>query len=209
MEKQKMTIHRGLAELKLINSRIENQISTIANVGIYQKNKLINGVIPMDEFHSLAHSKLESAKDLISRRSAIKSAIVEANGRTMVMIAGKQMTIADAINYKQEIVFKKALIARIRGVYNNVVAELNKRNTIVEQNTQKLLEAAFGKENVKISKEDMDAVRVPYMAANEFLLFDPLESMKLVETTEKEVMDFEVEVDAVLSEVNAITFIEV
>jgi len=40
-------------------------------------------------------------------------------------------------------------------------------------------------------------------------LFDPLKVAEKVEAMEKEVGDFEMEVDAVLSEINAVTFIEV
>ena len=47
------------------------------------------------------------------------------------------------------------------------------------------------------------------MDANEFHLFDPLKVAEKVESMEKEVADFEMEVDAVLSEINAVTFIEV
>lgn len=209
MEKQKMTIHRALAELKLIDSKIEKHITEITPVGLYQKDKKVNNLATQEEFKADAQSKYDSTTALIDRKLAIKSAIVKANGSTNVTIGGKTMTIADAINFKATIAFKKKLIVRLKSAYNSAVANMNKNNDIVEQNVQKLLEFTFGKEGTKADAKDVDAVRKPYIESNEFHLADPLSIMKKVEALEKEVSDFEVEVDATLSEINAVTFIEV
>lgn len=209
MTKQKMTIHRALSELKLIDSKIEKQINEIVPSGIYQKGKLINNYVKEEDFSTSAKSKFDSVNDLIARKNAIKSAIVEANGVTKVKVSEKEMTIADAINFKAAIKFKKKLIETLKARQQQAVAQLNQQNTIVEQNVQRILEATFGKENVKAGKDDVESVRKPYMDANEFHLFDPLKVAEKVEAIEKEVGDFEMEVDAVLSEINAVTFIEV
>lgn len=209
MTKQKMTIHRALSELKLIDSKIEKQINEIVPSGIYQKGKLINNYVKEEDFSTSAKSKFDSVNDLIARKNAIKSAIVEANGVTKVKVSEKEMTIADAINFKAAIKFKKKLIETLKARQQQAVAQLNQQNTIVEQNVQRILEATFGKENVKAGKDDVESVRKPYMEANEFHLFDPLKVAEKVEAIEKEVGDFEMEVDSVLSEINAVTFIEV
>ena len=101
------------------------------------------------------------------------------------------------------------MIATLKQRHLQAVGELNKHNEAVNANVQRILEATFGKENVKVGKEDVESVRKPYMDANEFHLFDPLKVAEKVEAMEKEVGDFEMEVDAVLSEINAVTFIEV
>jgi hypothetical protein len=209
MEKQKMTIHRALSELKLIDSKIEKQITEVSPVGINQKGKLINGYIKEEDFSSAAKSKYDSINDLIQRKVSIKSAIVKANGETNVRVGEKTMTIADAITFKAVVVFKKKFIARLKANQTSAISELNKNNDIAENNVQKLLEYTFGKENVKADSKDVDSIRKPYMEANEFHLFDPLDITKKIEAMEKEVSDFEMEVDAVLSEINATTFIEV
>jgi hypothetical protein len=209
MTKQKMTIHRALSELKLIDSKIEKQINEIVPSGIYQKGKLINNYVKEEDFSASAKSKFDSVNDLIARKNAIKSAIVEANGVTKVKVSEKEMTIADAINFKAVVKFKKKLIETLKARQQQSVAQLNQQNTIVEQNVQRILEATFGKENVKAGKDDVESVRKPYMDANEFHLFDPLKVAEKVEAMEKEVGNFEMEVDAVLSEINAVTFIEV
>lgn len=209
MEKQKMTIHRALAELKLIDSKIEKQIQEITPVGIYQKGKLINGHAQEDEFKLQAQSKYQSVIDLIDRKNKIKSAIVISNGVTQVSVSGASMTVADAINFKTVIKFKKALTEKLKLMYRQYLGQMNKNNETVEQNVQALLKAALGKDSVEASASDVEAIRKPYMEANEFMLFDPLKIEAKVEVSEKEVSDFEMEVDAVLSETNAVTFIEI
>jgi hypothetical protein len=209
MEPQKMTIHRALSELKLLDSRIEKNIQEIIPSGAYQKGKLINGHIKEEDFQKYCTAKFQTVNDLINRKMKIKSAIVEANGKTMVKVAGRDMTIADAINFKSIIIYKKNLNEVLRSRHQTVLAEINKGNANVEANMQRILEATFGKENVKVSKEDMDAVRKPYMDANEFHLFDPLRVVDTIDKSANEISDFEAEVDAVLSEINATTFIQV
>jgi hypothetical protein len=48
----------------------------------------------------------------------------------------------------------------------------------------------------------------PFLEANRFSLIDPIKVESEIAKLEKEVGDFEAELDAVLSEVNAITQIE-
>jgi hypothetical protein len=205
---EKMTIHRALSELKLIDAKIEKQTAEVVPSGILQKGKLVEGYITEADFEKNAKSKFDSVNDLITRKTTIKSAIVRANGVTQVTVAGKGMSIADAINFKGIIKFKKKLIETLKAKHRQAVGALNKNNELVNANVQRILEATFGKENVKVGKEDVEAVRKPYMEANEFHLFDPLKVDDTVTAMEKELSEFEAEVDAVLSEINAVTIIE-
>lgn len=205
---EKMTIHRALSELKLIDAKIEKQIAEIIPSGIHQKDKLVENYIKPEDFEKNAKSKFDSVNDLISRKVKIKSAIVNANGKTQVKIGEKSMSIADAINFKGIVKFKKKLIETLKGKHRQSVGALNKNNEMVNANVQRILEATFGKENVKVAEKDLEAVRKPYLEANEFHLFDPLKVDETVQKMETEISEFEAEVDAVLSEINAVTFIE-
>ena len=204
-----MTIHRALSELKLIDAKIEKQIAEIMPTGVYQAGKLINGFVAQAEFERNAKSRFDSVNALIARKIAIKSAIVAANGVTKVTVAGKEMTIADAINFKAVIGLKESLIESLKTKHRQAVGGLQKANEQVQGNVQKILEATFGKENVKVTESDVEAVRKPYLSANEFHLFDPLKVDSVVEKMEAEISAFEAEVDAVLSEINAVALIEI
>jgi hypothetical protein len=208
-EKMKITIHRALSELKLMDARIQKQTNEILPVGMMQKGKLVNQTTKEEEFNEAAISKFDSIIALIERKNILKSAVVEANAVTFVVIADKKMSIADAINFKTTIKAKKELIENLKQKHRVVALQIANQTNSVEANLQKIMEATFGKDNVKVSKEDVDAIRKPFLEANEWKMVDPLKITSVIEKMEKEIESFEVEVDAVLSEINAVTFIEV
>ncbi len=206
---EKMSLHRALSELKLIDSRIEKAIASIEPTGIMQKDKLVNQIYKKEEFDKEAKSKLQSVNDLIERKNAIKSAIVKANSVTEVTINNVVMTIADAINFKQSISFKKALINTLEQKYRIAKVALERSNKQVEENILKLATSALQKDNVKINDSDAVSITEPYLLKNQYHLVDPLKVETLIETLENEVNSFESVVDATLSEINAVTFIEI
>jgi hypothetical protein len=211
MKNEKMTIHRALAELKLIDSKIEKAISVIEPTGVMQANKPVSGFYKKEDFETEAKAKFQSVVDLIERKNKIKSAIVTANGVTQVEISGVKMTIADAINFKSVVVFKKNLIATLIKKHNSVkskfTVENEKVNNVALENA-KIMIGKQGDDRVKPTDEDVKNIVEPFVKRNEFHLVDPLEVEKLTEKLQNEVNNFEVEVDAVLSEINAITVIE-
>lgn len=212
MTKQKMTIHRGLAELKLIDSRIDKSIGVVVPIGLMQKGKLVNGITEKEEFEKNATSKFQSINDLIDRKNDIKSAIVISNGITKVKIGDKEMTVADAINFKTVIEFKKKLIQHLSSQHRSAMATFTKENDKLKDTAMKNALIILGKEgenNVKATDDDVKAIVEPFIERNELQFVDPLKVENLVEDLSKEVDEFEIEVDAVLSETNAITFIEV
>lgn len=205
---EKMTIHRGLSELKLIGSKIEKQIQDLIPSGIMQKDKLVNGTVKPEDFEKQAKEKFQSITDLIDRRNRIKSAIVRANGETSVTIGSETMKIADAINLKAVIGYKKELVTMLRKRHSANKGNLEKNNAQIDTNALKLAEVALGKQGIKIGDDDAQRVIAPYLEANKFTMIDPLGVDKTADEIEKKVMEFESEVDAALSEINAVTFIE-
>lgn len=208
MSKTKMTIHRALSELKLIDARIAKQISEIEPVGLYQKGKLIGGFLRESEFNNSATSSFQAINDLIERKVKIKTAIVKSNSKTMVEVGDKNISVADAISYKSIILHKKALIHRLADQYKKYTGDMNNRNEQVEANCQAIITAAVGKDNIKSDSKDIDAIRKPYIDAQEFHLADPIKVAEKVKEMETEISDFESDIDSVLSETNAVTFIE-
>ncbi len=209
METRKVTIHRALAELKLIDAKINKSINNIEPVGFLQKGKLVNNFYKEDEFNSNAKAKLQSVQDLIDLKHKIKSAITKANAETIVKVGEKEMTISEAINFKSIIGFKKELINSLTAKLNRTKQEIEGANTKVEENVLRIAETALQKDNVKINDNDAINITKPYIEANEYKLIDPLKIETLIEDLTNEVEIFEAEVDAVLSEINAITVIEI
>lgn len=205
----RLTIHRALAELKLIDSRIQKAISELIPQGIHQKAEGKIGVYTQGEFKETAKAKYQSVLDLINRKAKIKTAIVASNASTEVKIGERVMTVADAITAKDLNKSKQILIDHLRAQQRGTLSLLNKNNEVVDKNIQSLLEANLGKDSVKAGKEDIEAIRKPFMEASQWNLFDPLGLVEKIEGLEKDLLDFQTEVDAVLSESNAVTFIEI
>lgn len=205
---EKITIHRALAELKLIDAKIEKGIADIYPTAICQKGKKIDGFLTEEEFNSNALSAYDSVSDLIGRKVKIKSAIVKSNAITSVQVGETQMSVSDAISYKKIITLKEVLKTNLKAKHTGAVAAMNKNNDIVGKNCDTLLLQVAGKDT-KTSKEDLDAVSKPYLDNNIFSLIDPLKVTDKVASLEKEIGDFSTQVDACLSESNAVTFIEI
>lgn len=208
MEATKMTIHRALSELKLIDARIEKGIAELRPVAFNQKDKKIDGHITEEDFTTSVKSKYQSVSDLIDRKIAIKSAIVKSNSETMIQIAGREVTVADAISFKKIVELKTKFVTKLKKELVGVVGTLNKNNEIVQKNVDVLLNNMFGADRTKVAGEVSDTVSKPYLESNTFHLIDPLKIEEKIVAMETEIGTFEADIDSVLSESNAVTFIE-
>lgn len=205
----KMTIHRGLAELKLIDSKIEKRIEQLRVLSVQHGDKDIEGRYKKEEWDNLVKGAYNSLNDLIERKMKIKSAIVRVNAETMIEIGGKKMTIADAITRKNIVNIKKHLWAKINAERTATMATVNRNNETMEANVKQLLEVALGKDNVKVGSDEVKSIRDPYVKVNEVKMVDALGVDKLLEDLSKEIEDFELEIDFTLSNINAVTFFEI
>ena len=177
MEKTKMTIHRALSELKLIDSRIEKAINLVEPTGLMQAEKAVNGIYLKDDFEKDVKAKFQSVTDLIDRKNSIKSAIVKANGTTNVKVGEREMTISDAINFKTVIAVKKNLINRLEQKHKTVIAKFTKENERVNNvalENAKIMLGKQGDDKVKPTDEDVKNIIDPFVRRKEFHLVDPL-----------------------------------
>ena len=148
--------------------------------------------------------------DLIKRRDKIKAAIVKSNAIIMVEIAGKKMTVAEAIDKKNAIEYEKRLLKKLSEQYAMAIEMVNYENAKVDDSVERLLITAYGKEGKeKITKASHDAIADPYREANEYGLVDALEAEKIIKHMTDEIEAFESEVDTCLQISNSTTVIEI
>ena len=209
MEKQSMTIHRALSELKVIDKRISKNIQSLVPIGAVRKDGLVNNYYNQRDFEDNAKSEFQSVKDLIKRKESIKSAIVKSNSETTVTVGGKTMTVSDAITMKSSIALREELLRKLKSSFAEVKSTVDEVNERVEANAMRLAENALGKDNVKTSDKEAESIINTYKASNSVSVVDPLKIDDLIKALSEEVENFQGEVDAVLSESNAITTIEV
>jgi hypothetical protein len=201
-----LTITRALVELKTLNSRI-NKIVDYTTFIMY-KTKSKNSHYAEDDFKQSATSEFQSFNDLVARRDKIKNAIMLSNMTTMVEIAGKKMTVAQAIEFKTTIGYKTILLETMIKQRQQVTIETEAHKQRVQSKIDDNVRIICGKD----SKPDANVIQTVsdgIAKGDPIDVFDPLNLDAVIKVLEKEIEDFSANVDYVLSEANALTKIEV
>jgi hypothetical protein len=211
MEKERMSITRGLRELKLLDDRIMKTISEMKFVDVFQgKNP---GVVLISKkqktvFESDIKEKIQSYDALLKRRTAIKSAIMKSNSESKIKIAGKEYFVIDAIEKKSSLKYDKEFLKKMRNDWVLVSNNIESNRVNIENQVNTIVTQAFGADK-KNDKETYDNIAKPFIEANELKLVNPVDIYKRIEELDKEIVEFEAEVDFILSESNAKVEIEI
>lgn len=201
-----VTVTRALAQVKSLQDRITratNQpfVSTSTG-GKHETGKSIE-----DVSKQLA-ANLQSVQGLIAERTKIKTAIVKSNAATDVTIGGVVMTVAQAIERKGSIELEKTLLVHMRHQLNQALAKVERTNVNMQQRLDTMIQTTLGKDR-KLDAGDLEALTGPFEKANKGALVDPTDLSKEIEKLEASISAFDEEVDYALSEVNAVTRIDV
>jgi hypothetical protein len=208
MDEEKMTVTRGLVELKLLDKKIRKKINTSRFVGNVKGNK--THTMDQDdkkEFSKEGKKAEQSIRDMIERRRKIKAAIVQSNATTNVRIFKKEYTVADAIERKNSIEYEQAFISAIKSQISDAEETMNVENMKMETKLENLLTHQVGGENKKT--QDAKEFIKAYKELNECTIYDPGNLRKKIEQMGEDLDNFLAEVDQVLSESNATTFIAI
>src|ERR1044071_4886125 len=100
-----MTVARALVELKTLDKRITKATSSIELVKVRRKDDKWD----VAEFSRKAQSDLQSLLDLIDRRDLLKRKVIQSNAVTQVTIEGREYSIAEVIDRKQTLRYRRAL----------------------------------------------------------------------------------------------------
>lgn len=211
MTKETMTVHKALAELKTMDSRIEKAIRESTWVVANKKcNTKIEGVSVKEWADSVA-SNFRRVNDLIRRREAIKRAVVNSNAVTKVLVAGVEFTVAEAIEYKNNGTKNWSLFAK------TIANDLGRARMLadrangdeLERRADEHVKVMVGSSDMKGATAEVQRVREAFVEAQTVELVDPICAEEVIRGLENQVTTFLTEVDAALSVSNAITTIEV
>ena len=210
MNKEKMTVHKALSELKVLDDRIEKAIRSVS----YTKAKKASATKvdgqDISEWEESVKSTYNKVIDLIERRNALKKAVVLSNATTTVMIGNKEYTVAEAIEMKNHgQTYYSLLSETIAESYNMSVSRVNHENEIeMDSRVEKFLSSMFSNKERSESSE-VNKVREDFIKANSYELCDPISAKAKVTMLNDNVNSFMTEVDSALSVSNAITEIEI
>lgn len=207
MTTETMNIHQALVELKTLDKRIESAINegewVIANK---HSNAKISGV-DLKEFTDGIKSRHQKVTSLIARAEAIKRAVVNSNAVTKVNIAGKEYTVAEAIELKNHgIERQRMLVVQLNQDYVAAKAAADRANGAeLERRADEYIRTMVGNTDVKGMTEEVKRMRDDFIKAQTMELVDPIGVLKQIETLSDEISAFETNVDAALSVSNALT----
>jgi len=211
MTTETMTIHKALAELKIIGDRINNSISTATFIKANKhSNEKINGV-PINEFKSQIQGSWDKSNDLIKRRNAIKRAVVLSNAITKVKVGIEEFTVAEAIEMKNTgMQYKKELLSMLNRQYVDAIKITEKENgETLQSKAENYVIGLYGSKEGKTSMNEAEETKKQFIVNNTFELVDPIKVREKIDNLEKEISEFESEIDACLSVSNSLTEITI
>lgn len=209
----KISITRALVEL----TRLGERITQATSAGIYvsrtqgknDKRKVVNSNVSVQDTEKLIQASFDKVESLVRNREALKAAIVLSNATTKVVVAGREMTVAEAIELKTSITYKQCFLNALRAQYVNTKNLVEKENATLEAEINKLLTTAYGSDKTKIEPSIVSSISDPQLAAKQQELLDPSGIEAKIQKLDEEVSAVKSELDFVLSESNARTEIEV
>ena len=210
MSIQKISITRALAELKLIEKKIQKTIKNSSFVS--SKKSSSNKVdisLTVEEFKEQALANKQSILDNLERYKKIKSLIVSNNSTTELKVGDKTYKVAEAIERKNNIKFEQLLLSELKSQFHDSSRNVLNNNNKAQNNLDKMLEQNSSKENTKDLHIEQQALTETYLKMNEYELVDPLGVRNYIKELESEIDKFLFEVDFALSESNSISTIEI
>ena len=201
----KMTIHQGLSELKLLSNKIKRGFySDFIGIKQNKADNVLSTNYSVEEFQKQAKANLQSVQDLINRRQAIKNAITVSNANTKVMVNGVEMTVAEAIEYKQTIELKEELLRELKSVYNLYTKKLDEKNEDAESSIERAMT------NMQLANSQVaETIRQGMQNDYSWTLIDPINIKDVIKSLSDEVDEFKNNIDFTLSVSNATTMIEI
>lgn len=207
MTKETMTVHKALAELKILDARIYNTINeaTYCKAKKHSANK-VNG-IEVDEFVKSVQSDYDQTADLINRRKAIKRAVCLSNATTKVNISGGEYTVAEAIEMRNHgVELDKMFLQEMSEQYaeaQKTITDMNGKE--LEDRADKYVIAIYGQKDGKTNIAEIDKLKNDFLVSNQYEMIDPMNVKEKIKTVQDFVDSFMAEVDSALSCSNALT----
>lgn len=207
---ERMTAHKILTEMKLVEKRITKTVSD----GVYciankHSNTKIDGM-SIEEYKSKMQGDFDKATAEIARYFAMKKALSLSNAVTKVTISGQEYTIAEAIAMKNHGVYhKQYLLDTLRTQYSAVQRTLvTKNGDELDRRAEKYVIELYGNNEDVKKGEAATQAKQQYIEQHSYDLIDKISIVDRIAELEKEIDEFTSEVDAALSVSNALTEIE-
>lgn len=191
------TIARALTGLKHTDVNF-NKTLEIATAVVCKDGKAINHDITAEEAKAELSKFKQSVLDSLESEFNARKAIAVSNFNTVIKIADKEMTIAEAL------LFKNHMLNRYKQIRNLLDSDIRKANQIYASELRNFESIVSN----LLKDKDTEATESlkPYIDSLKPSVINMKDWLEELETY---INNFEMELDAILSESNAITNIEV
>lgn len=211
MNKETMTVHQALSELKVLDKRIRKETAGIAFV-VAKKVSMdkVNGV-PAARYVDETRDAYRSVRTLINRRNAIKRAVTRSNAETVVNIGGTEYTVAEAIDMKNfGMSYVEEILLRMEAQYKAAAREAELQNgERLEQRADAYVRSLYENADMKNLSDEVRKVRDEFIRSQTAELVDPVHAADEMKKLKDEADRFLVNVDSALSVSNALTSVSV
>lgn len=201
---QEMSITQALAELKLLRKRFDGVLDDAKFITLKTKTRPVDA----EKFSRSAQGSFQSFRDLLDRYNRIKAAIVVSNATARVKVGGRDYSVAEAVERKRSIDTERRCLALMQQQWQQVQREYEHHNQTQQERLDKLVLQELGKDN-KTSVEVVQNLTEAFWKNNKAEVVDPLGLEQRIKDYSKDIEEFELNVDWVLSEANGRVMITV
>jgi len=209
MTKEKMTMHKALAEKKLLGDRI---MKTIRGASFCVANKKSNGKIGGQDikvYKEATKADFQACRDLIDRYNALNRAIMLSNATTKVSVGGVEYTVAEAIAMKNHgMTYEQGLMRQLVNQLEYAQSLCDEENSELTDVAKQEAEKIFG-DDVKDRASKMEEYIKTRIEQGTYEVVSGIKCAEEIAALEKKINDFMPEIDAALSVSNATTEIEI
>ena len=209
----KISVTRALAELKVLPDRIKTAAQALASTAVDVKVGRTSNVtrtgIPFATFEENQTKAFQSLNDMIKRRERLKALIIKSNAVTTVNFLGETITVAEAIERKSSLELKNQVLAHLRAYRATAENTKNSLNARLDESIEKQLNTLFGNDKGKVDQASVEAVQNTLRDRQEASIVGLAKLDNQIETLYNQVQAEQVELDFLLSEINAKTEIEI
>ncbi len=210
MTKETMTVHKALAEIKILKGRIQSEIYNSVFVSCKKNSQSKISGMDVDEYEKVITGCYDKDVDLMSRLEALQRAVMLSNAVTKVTVNGKECTVAEAICMKNnDMAFKKMMLSKMEQQLDQTQVKTNKENEALDSKSENYVTGMFGQKEGKTSSDEVAKSKQQYIDLNTWTLVDPINVQNKIRVLSDEISSFEAEVDSVLSTSNALTTVTI
>ena len=201
---EKYTLTKSLSLLKTLKARWSKELGDLESIAVKHGKNLrrpYSSYNP-DDFKKRSLSQIQSLEALEKRIQEIKTKIDQANSTTKVKIGSRVMTIQEALVEKSLIEMKKRRLLKYKDQLSTAREEYDRA---LEDNKKRVEKIVQDKAEKTVEEEVVKSIDAVYPVE----MIDASGLSDRIKSLEKEIEEFETNVDFALSEVNSTTYIEV